>query len=58
MSRITDYILEKEESGELVYVEGEGYVTASSYAHKYMKTEAFEKEFDKAFPKEQDEVCI
>ncbi|MCS5590453.1 MAG: hypothetical protein NZ824_10855 [Candidatus Thioglobus sp.] len=49
MSRITDYIIEQEESGRMIYVEGQGYVRPEDYAHKYMKTEAFRKEFDKAF---------
>jgi hypothetical protein len=49
MSRITDYIIEEEESGRMIYVEGQGYVRPEDYAHDYMKTENYRKEFDKAF---------
>jgi len=49
MSRIGDYVLDEEDAGRLIYVEGQGYVRPEDYAHKYMKTEAFREEFDKAF---------
>jgi hypothetical protein len=53
MSRITDYILEQEDAGELIYVEGRGYIKPEDYAHEYMKTKPFKEEFDKAFKKEE-----
>lgn len=49
MSRIGDYVIEQEERGELVYVDGRGYVPPEEFAHEYMKTEQFAKEFDEAF---------
>jgi len=49
MSKIGNWIIEQEESGRLIYVEGRGYVKPEDYAHEYMKTPQFEKEFDKAF---------
>jgi hypothetical protein len=49
MSSITDYIIEQEEAGKLIYVEGQGYVRPKDYAHEYMKTSNYRKEFDKAF---------
>jgi len=49
MSRIGDYVIDEEDSGRLIYVEGQGYVRPEDYAHKYMKTDKFREEFDKAF---------
>jgi len=40
MSRITDYVLDKEASGELEY---------DNFAREYVKTEQYAQEFDAAF---------
>lgn len=55
MSKIGNYVVGKEEAGELVYVDGRGYVDAALYASEYMKTEQFEKEFDEAFGRDDDQ---
>jgi hypothetical protein len=49
MSKMGNWILEQEEAGDLVYVDGKGYVPVDEYAQEFMKTEQFENEFDKAF---------
>ena len=54
MSKTTDWVLDQEEAGKLIYVEGRGYVSTEEYAHEYMKTKTFEEEFDKAFPQSRD----
>jgi hypothetical protein len=54
MSRTTDWVLDQEEAGELIYVEGRGYIKPEEYASEYMKTDKFAKEFDKAFPPRRD----
>ena len=60
MSKIGNWVLEKEEDGELIYVEGRGYVKTGDYACEFMKTSQYEREFDKAFnnPKEQIDDII
>jgi len=55
MSKIGSWVLDQEDSGDLIYVEGRGYVDADSYASEYMKTEKFEKEFDEAFGADNDQ---
>ena len=60
MSKIGNYIVQQEEAGELIYVEGRGYVKTEDYACEFMKTSQYEREFDKAFnnPKEQIDHII
>jgi hypothetical protein len=60
MSKIGNYIVQQEEAGELIYVEGRGYVKTEDYAYEFMKTDQYQKEFDKAFnnPKEQIDDII
>lgn len=55
MSRIGDYVIQEEQDGNLIYVEGRGYVDSDLYASEYMKTEQFEKEFDEAFGIDNDQ---
>jgi len=55
MSKMGQDVIQREQDGELVYVEGRGYVDADLYACEYMKTEQFEKEFDEAFGKDDDQ---
>ena len=57
MSKIGDWIIEKEELGELIHVEGRGYVKSEDYAHELMITKSFEDEFDKSFRSEEVEEC-
>jgi len=49
MSKIGNYVVQREESGELIYVEGRGYIKTEDYAYEFMKTDQYQKEFDKAF---------
>jgi len=49
MSKIGNYIVQQEEAGELIYVEGRGYIKTEDYAYEFMKTAQYQKEFDKAF---------
>ena len=42
-------VIQKEQDGKLIYVEGRGYVDADLYACEYMKTTEFQEEFDDAF---------
>jgi hypothetical protein len=49
MSKIGNYIVQQEEAGELIYVEGRGYIKTEDYAYEFMKTDQYQKEFDKAF---------
>ena len=49
MSAIGNWIIDQEEAGKLVYVEGQGYVRPEDYASEYMKTSNYREEFDKAF---------
>ena len=60
MSKIGNWILDQEESGNLEYIEGRGYVKPEDYAKEFMKTGQYENEFDKAFgnPKHQIDDLI
>jgi hypothetical protein len=49
MSKMGNDVIQREQDGELVHVEGRGYVDADRFASEYMKTKKFENEFDKAF---------
>jgi len=55
MSKMGQDVIQREQDGELLYVEGRGYVDSDLYASEYMKTTQFENDLDKVFgnPKEQ-----
>jgi hypothetical protein len=54
MSKTGNWVLEQEEAGELIYVEGKGYVAVDEYAYEYLKAKPFEDAFDKAFKKKKE----
>ena len=60
MSKMGQDVIQREQDGELLYVEGRGYVDSDLYASEYMKTTQFENDLDKVFgnPKEQIDDLI
>ena len=46
MSRIGQWVLEQEQDGALIYIEGRGYVTPDDFTSEYMKSKKFDEEMD------------